>query len=120
MLRSEIGRLAGLSRLKHGSTTRECGRIQIVSEIEAHRPHRCLITHPYPDGVRDVAVVAPGRSGQLQAQFRVFLTPPQQVVEQVVPVSKYVPRIVENDETYVVLKKRQSWRGHAQFNVVHK
>ncbi len=90
--------------------TRERRRIQIVSEIEAHRADRSLVSHPHADGVRNVVVVALARGGLMQAELRVFLAPAQQVVEQVMSIGKYVSGIVEDGKADVVLEERQGRR----------
>ena len=59
-----VGHAVDRSRL----LARERGRIQIVSEIEAHRANRSLVSHPYADGMGNIVIVALACRGLLQAE----------------------------------------------------
>jgi len=101
-------------RLKTG----ERGRIEIVSEIEPHRTHRCLITHPYPDGVRNITEVTLRRSAFLHARLGILLLPAQQIVKHVMTIRKNVSRIMKNREAQVLLEKRQCRWRHPKLQII--
>ncbi len=100
--------------------TRKGGRIQIVSEIEAHWAHRSLVSHPDSDGVRDVVVVTLAGGGLLQTEPWAFLAPAQQVVEHVMPVGKDVSGIMEDGKAHVFLEKGQGRRRSAELDIIHE
>src|SRR5438477_4522680 len=85
--------------------TRECRRIQVVSQVESYRPNRSLVAYPNPDRVRYVIKVTLFTGTLLQAQFWRLLMPPQQVVQHVVPGIEDVSGIVKHGKTQISLKE---------------
>src|SRR5882672_5654694 len=120
VLRNKLVRRTGLVLRQHLIALRKRGRIQIVSEIEAHRTHWSLVTYTDADGLRNIVVVALLCGTWLQTELRAFLAPAQEVVKHVMRVGKHVPGVVENGKAHVVLEKRQGRRGSAEFDVVHE
>jgi len=116
VLRNKRLSLSDRVRLKSG----ERGRIEIVSEIEPHRTHRCLITHPYPDGVRNITEVTLRRSALLQARLGILLLPAQQIVKHVMTIRKNVAGIMKNCEAQVFLEERQCRWRHAKLQIIKK
>src|SRR5437588_3909573 len=102
-LRNELSR-GGLSvhLVCHRLETGKCGRIQIVTEIQANGTDRSLVMHPHSDRVRHVVKVALGIGALVETEVGILLSPAEQIVHHIGRLGKYVAHIVEQREAEVI------------------
>jgi hypothetical protein len=126
-LRLKSQRLTG-SRRKCGSLKIVCW-IQIVTEVEAERTDRCLITQPYPDGVRGVIVTAVVElrlaqdvcySSGLQALRGIRLVPAHKALEHIVTGGKHIAHIVKDGEAEAFSEVGQTHGRKSEFLAIYE
>src|ERR1019366_10234807 len=91
-------------------------RIQIVSEVEAQRSDRRLISHPDANRVRNIVVIALQVRDLMETELLVGLVKAPQAGEHFLWPSKNIAHIVKNRKADVIQKVRHSnvWKTHLQ------
>ncbi len=126
-LRLKSQRLTG-SRRKCSSLKIVCW-IQIVTEVEAERTDRCLITQPYPHGVRGVIVTAVvelrlardvRHSPRSQALRGIRLVPAHKPFEHIVTGGKHVAHIVKDGEAEALSEIGQADGRKSEFLAIYE
>src|SRR5215470_3366816 len=98
--------------------TWKCWRIQVIAEIEAHRPQGRFVSDANANSLRNIVEITLSGGCVLQTQLRVLLLPPCETMDHLVTRIEHVAGVMEEREAQVVLKERQSWRREPQFEVV--
>src|ERR1022692_1030022 len=100
--------------------TRKGRRVEVVPEIEAHRPDGRLVAYTNPDGVRNVTIVAFCGCTLLQAKLGISLLPTQQIVQHVPSRGEDVARVMEEGEAQLVLDQGKHGRRKTHLQVIEE
>src|SRR5262249_21893717 len=96
---------------RSGLATGKRSRIQIVSEVEPYRTNGCFIAYTKSDSVGNIVVVAQFGGVGFCARLGIALAPVAKAVNHVASAGEYIPHVMEDSETDVVVGVGQGDRG---------